>query len=111
MDRHFFISVSTFKSNSMGEELQSYVEQKYDQVVVHKDDFYDIKADIEKKMQELQEKYKRCKPFRITYSEFEDQYRVACPHITVKPDTDTDKVVLWLVSHYVRNAISGYGRP
>jgi len=76
----------------MGEELQSYVEQKYDQVVVHKDDFYDIKADIEKKMQELQEKYKRCKPFRITYSEFEDQYRVACPHITVKPDTDTDKV-------------------
>ena len=45
MDRHFFISVSTFKSNKMGEEFQSYVEQKYQHVVVHKDDFYGIKAD------------------------------------------------------------------
>ena len=111
MDRHFFIYVSTFKSNKMGEELQSYVEQKYQNVVVHKDDFYGIKADIQQKMQELEEKYKRCKPFRITYNEFSDRDRVKCPHITVKPNTNTDKVVLLLVTYYVRNAIIEYRRP
>ena len=111
MDRHFFLSVSTYKSNKMGEELQSYVEKKYHNVVVHKDDFYYIKADIQQKMQELEEKYKRCKPFRIIYNEFSDRDRVECPHITVKPDTDTDKVVLCLRSEYVRNAILEYRRP
>lgn len=35
MDRHFFISVSTYKSNRMGEELSSYVENKYHHMVVH----------------------------------------------------------------------------
>lgn len=111
MDRHFFISVSTYKSNRMGEELQSYVEQKYHHVVVHKDDFFDIKADIEKKMEELQEKYKRCKPFRFKYMEFTDRYGVECPNITVRPDNDTDQVVLGLRTSYVRNAILEYRRP
>lgn len=111
MDRHFFISVSTCKSNRMGEELQSYVELKYHHMVVHKDDFYDIKADIENKMEELQEKYMRCKPFRVIYMEFRDCHGVECPNITVRPDNDTDKVVLCLRSSYVRNAILEYRRP
>ena len=111
MDRHFFISVSKFKSNKMGEELQSYVEQKYHQVVVHKDDFYDIKADIEWKMQELQEKYKRCRPFRIIYIEFSDRYGVECPYVKVKPDGDTEEITLYLSTSYVRNAILEYRRP
>lgn len=111
MDRHFFISVSTYKSNRMGEELSSYVENKYHHMVVHKNDFFDIKADIQEKMQELEEKYKRCKPFRITFYEFRDRYGVECPDITVRPDTDTDKIVLCLRSDYVRNAILDYRRP
>lgn len=111
MDRHFFISVSTYKSNRMGEELSSYVENKYHHMVVHKNDFFDIKADIQEKMQELEEKYKRFKPFRITFYEFRDRYGVECPDITVRPDTDTDKVVLYLRSDYVRNAILEYRRP
>jgi len=111
MDRHFFISVSTYKSNRMGEELSSYVENKYHHMVVHKNDFFDIKADIQEKMQELEEKYKRCRPFRITFYEFPDRYGVECPDITVRPGTDTDKVVLCLRSDYVRNAILEYRRP
>lgn len=111
MDRHFFLTVSTYKSNRMGEELSSYVEEKYHHVVVHKDDIYDIKADIQAKMQELEEKFKRCKPFRITFYGFRDRYGVECPDITVRPDTDTDKIVLCLRSDYVRNAILEYIRP
>ena len=89
----------------MGEELSSYVEKKYHHIVVHKNDFFDIKADIQAKMQELEEKYKRCKPFCITFYESRDRYGVECPDITVRPDTDTDKVVLCLRSEYVRNEI------
>lgn len=111
MDRHFFISVSIYKSNRMGDELSSYVENKYHHMVVHKNDFFDIKADIQEKMQELEGKYKRCKPFRITFYEFPDFYGVKCPDITVRPDTDTDKIVLCLRSDYVRNAILEYRRP
>ena len=111
MDRHFFISVSTYKSNRMGEKLSSYVEQKYHHMVVRKDDFYDIRADIQEKMRELEEQFKRCRPFRITFYEFHDRYGVECPDITVRPDTDTDKVVLCLRSEYVRNAILEYRRP
>lgn len=111
MDRHFFLTVSTYKSNRMGEELSSYVEEKYHHVVVHKDDIYDIKADIQAKMQELEEKFKRCKPFRITFYGFRDRYGVECPDITVRPDTDTDKIVLYLRTDHVRNAILEYRRP
>ena len=60
---------------------------------------------------ELEEKYKRCKPFRITFYEFPDSYGVKCPYITVRPDTDTDKIVLCLRSDYVRNVILEYRRP
>lgn len=67
----------------MGEELSSYVEKKYHHMVVHKNDFFDIKADIQAKMQELEEKYKRYKPFRITFYEFRDRYGVECPDIIV----------------------------
>ena len=61
--------------------------------------------------QELEEKFKRCKPFRITFYGFRDRYGVECPDITVRPDTDTDKIVLCLRSDYVRNAILEYRRP
>ncbi len=111
MDRHFFISVWTYKSNRMGEELISYVVNKYHHTVVHKDDFFDIKADIQAKIQELEEKYKRCKPLCIYSNKFSDCYGVDSPHIVVRPDTDTDKVVFRLNSIYVRNDILEYKRP
>ena len=95
----------------MGEELSSYVEEKYHHVVIHKDDIYDIKADIQAKMQELEEKFKRCKPFRITFYGSRDRYGVECQDIAVRSDTDTDKTVLFLRSDYVRNAILEYRRP
>jgi hypothetical protein len=95
----------------MGEELSSYVEEKYHHMVVSENDFLKIKEDIQAKMHELEEKYKRCKPFRITFFETSDRFGYVCPYITVRPDTDTDKIVLHLASHHVRNAIFGYRRP
>lgn len=112
MDRHFFISVWTYKSNKMGEELSSYVVNKYHHTVVDKNYFFDIKADIEAKKQELEKKYKKCKPFRITSNKFSDYYGVECPRIVVRPDnTNPDKIVFCLNSDYVRNDILDYRRP
>lgn len=111
MDRHFFISVYACKSNRMGEELGSYVVEKYHHMVIHEDDIYDIKADIQAKMQVLEEKYKRCKPFRIRFCGYPDRYKVECPHIIVLPDYDTDKTVLSISTEYIRNDILEYRRP
>lgn len=112
MDRHFFISVWAYKSNKMGDELSSYVENKYHHTVVHKNDFLDIKADIQAKMQELEKKYKRCKPFRISFYESGDRYGDDCPRIVVRPNNIiTDKIVFCLRSDSVRNDILDYRRP
>lgn len=111
MDKHYFLSVYTYKSNSMGAELSKYVYEKYNHVVVSSDDIYDVKDDIQSKMRELEEQYKRCKPFRFEYRELRSSHDEIIPYIVVKPDTDTDKVVLYINAIYIRNAILDYRRP
>lgn len=111
MDRHFFLHVWTYKSNRMGNELSEYVYEKYNHVVVSSDDIYNVKYDIEMKMRELEDRYPRCKPFRLVYNEFRGRYGEKEPNIQVKPDTDTDKVVFNIHADYVRNAILEYRRP
>lgn len=111
MDRHYFISVYTCNSNRMGEELGSYVYEKYHHTVIHKDDFFNIKADIQDKMLELEDKYKRCKPFRIKLFGFSEPFGIKCPYIIVQPDNDTNKAAFILSSQYIRNDILEYRRP
>ena len=111
MDKHYFLSVWTQKSNSMGNELSDYVYNKYNHVVVSSDDIHNVKDDIQMKMRELEEQNKRCKPFRFIYNEFRGRYGEKEPNIRVKPDNDTDKFVFSIHSDYIRNAILEYRRP
>lgn len=111
MDKHYFLSVYTYKSNSMGNELSNYVFEKYNHVVVSADDIYNVKDYIKMKMRELEEQNKRCKPFRLVYREFRGSYGEMEPHIMVKKDIDTDKVVFSIHADYIRNAILEYRRP
>lgn len=74
MDKWLFIEVQTYQSvNNMGRELAQYVYDKYDQTVVHKDCIPDINQDIILKMDELQHKYPRCKPFKHEARKYEDR--------------------------------------
>lgn len=75
MDKWLFIEVQTYLSvNNMGRELAQYVYDKYDQTVVHKDCVPDIQSDILAKMEELQKKYPRCKPFKHETRKYEDRH-------------------------------------
>lgn len=111
MDKHFFLSVATYMSNRMGTELSKYVYEKYNHVVVSADDINDVKYDIQMKMRELEDEYTRCKPLRFEYNEFRGFYGEKEPHIMIKSDIDTGKVVLYIHADFVRNAILEYRRP
>ena len=95
----------------MGNELSAYVYDKYNHVVVSADDIHNVKDDIQMKMRELEEQNKRCKPFRFVHRESRGSYGEMEPHIMVKPDTDTYKVVFSIHADYIRNAILEYRRP
>lgn len=95
----------------MGNELGTYVYEKYNHVVVSADDIQDVKYDIQMKMRELEDQYKRCKPFRFVYNEFRSIYGEMEPNIKVQPDYDTDKAVFAIHADYIRNAILEYRRP
>ena len=104
MDRYFFIEVQTYRSvNKMGLELGSYVYERYDQKVVHQDCMSDIAADIKKKMEELQERYPRCKPFKYEHRRYIDRYSVTNYEIWVKPDNpQNDNYVFSLDTKFIR---------
>ena len=104
MDRFFFIEVQTYKSvNKMGLELGEYVYDRYDQTVVHQDCMYDIASDIKKKMEELHEKYPRCKELIFEHSGYTDKYNVTTDDISVKPGNQyNDNYVFILRSKYIR---------
>lgn len=70
----------------MGKELGQYVFEKYDQSVVHVNCIFDIAADIKEKMQELSEKYPKCRPFKYEFVPHRDRYREYAPDISVKPE-------------------------
>ena len=106
MEKMYFITVSDMKSNSMGEHLAAYVKENYDHAAVTTSGIQAVKADIEKKMAELQNIYKRCKPFRLVYFTSRDLYGVDCPHITVRPDNDSDRVVVYLSCKSIRHLIT-----
>lgn len=111
MDKHYFISVVTYKSNSMGNELNTYVYEKYNHVVVSADNIYNIKYDIQMKMMKLEEQNKRCRPFLFDYIENRGIYGEIEPHFTVESETGTGKITLHVHFTYIRNAILKYRRP
>lgn len=86
MDKWLFIEVQTYLSvNKMGRELAQYVYDKYDQAVVHKDCIPDIQLDILDKMNELQQKFPRCKPFKHELREYKDRRHQKVFDISVGP--------------------------
>ena len=104
MDRWFFIEVQTYRSvNKMGLELGEYVYDRYDQTAVHQDCMSDIAADIQAKMEELQEKYPRCREFLFEHRGYSDKYDVTTDDIYVKPSNQyNDNYVFILRSKYIR---------
>ena len=102
----YYVTVSDYKSNRMGEQLAAYVKENYDHAAVAADEIQAVKADIEKKMAELQSIYKRCKPFRLVYFTYRDLYGVDCPHITVRPDTENERVAVSLGCESIRHLIT-----
>ena len=102
----YYVTVSDYKSNSMGEQLAAYVKENYDHAAVTTSGIQAVKADIEKKMAELQSIYKRCKPFRLGYFTYSDIYGVDCPHITVRPDNDSERVIVTLRCESIRHLIT-----
>lgn len=104
MDTWLFIEVQTYQSvNKMGLELGKYVEKRYDQAVVHKDCIYDISADIKQKMEELQEKYPRCRPFKFEKGVYVDRYQEKIIDLSAKPDNPyNDNYVFILRTKFVR---------
>ena len=106
MEKMYYVTVSDMKSNRMGEQLAAYVKENYDHAAVTTSGIQAVKADIEKKMAELQNIYKRCKPFRLVYFTSRDLYGVDCPHITVRPDTENGRVVVTLNCKSIRHLIT-----
>lgn len=104
MDKWFFIEVQTYQSvNKMGLELGEYVEKRYDHTVVHKNCIDDISADIKQKMEELQEKYPRCRPFKLEKGVHVDRYQEIIIDLSAKPDNPyNDNYVFILRTKFVR---------
>lgn len=97
MDKYYFIEVQRFLSvNNMGLDLGRYVEDKYNHAVIHADCMYDIKADITAKMEELQEKYTRCRPFDFRHSIYKDRIRGDHEDISIAANRELGKYVLFL---------------
>jgi hypothetical protein len=103
MDRFLFVEVQTYASvNSMGHELGKYAYDRYDQVVVHANCIYDIKNDLLRKAEELQEKYPRCKPLKFDLREYTDRYKEKVYDISFKPDSQyNDNFVFILRTKHV----------
>lgn len=103
MDKYYYISVMAYQSvNKMGLELGKYVSKRYDQAVVHANCFYGIKADIQQKMQELQEKYPRSRPFEMKINERKDKYGESYNDICVSANSDIDKHIFVMNVSVVR---------
>ena len=109
--KHCFITVRTYLSvNNMGLELGKYVENKYNHTVVAADSFAAVQADIEEKMVELEEKYPRCRPFRIITSTHCDKYGHTNDDIAVKPDNAyNDNYVFIMDTTVIRNEVEVKG--
>lgn len=104
MDRFYFITVMAYQSvNNMGQELNKYVVERYDQAVVHDNCIYGIKADIEQKMNELQVKYPRCRPFELIFSDRKDKYSETYSDIYVTANKEIDKHVFVMNVSVVRH--------
>lgn len=104
MDKYYFISVMAYQSvNNMGLELNKYVVDRYDQAVVHANCINDIKADIEQKMQELQEKYPRSRPFKLIVNDRKDKYGESYKDLYVTANKDIDKHIFVMNVSVVRN--------
>ena len=104
MDKYYFISVMAYQSvNNMGLELNKYVVGRYDQAVVHANCIYGIKADIEQKMVELQEKYPRSRPFKLIVNDRKDKYGEPFSDIHVTANKDIDKHVFVMNVSVVRH--------
>ena len=104
MDKYYYISVMAYQSvNNMGLELNKYVVKRYDQAVVHANCIYDIKADIEKKMEELQEKYPRSRPFELIVNDRKDKYGELYKDLYVTANKDIDKHIFVMNVSVVRN--------
>ena len=103
MDSYCFIEVQTYASvNKMGLELGQYVYDRYDQVVVHENCKYSIKADILQKAEELKEKYPRCRPFKIDWRDYMGRYGFVFD-ISAKPDNQyNDNYVFILRTSHIR---------
>lgn len=104
MDKYYFISVMAYQSvNNMGLELNKYVVERYDQAVVHANCIYGIKADIEQKMGELQEKYPRSRPFKLIVNDRKDKYGESYIDLYVTANKDIDKHVFVMNVSVVRH--------
>lgn len=91
MDKFYFITIMAYQSvNKMGLKLGEYVSKRYDQVVVHADCMDDIKADIQKKMRELEMEFPRSRPFELTVTERYDKYKAKYTDIRVSANSATD---------------------
>lgn len=103
MDKFYFIEVMAYQSvNKMGLELGEYVKKRYDKAVVHANCIYGIKADIEQKIQELQEKHPRCRPFELIVSERDNIYGETYKDISVAANKSIDSYVCILNVQVVR---------
>ena len=104
MDKYYYISVMAYQSvNNMGLELNKYVVKRYDQAVVHANCINDIKADIEQKMGELQEKYPMSRPFELIVNERKDKYGESYKDLYVTANKDIDKHIFIMNVSVVRH--------
>lgn len=104
MDKFYFISVMAYQSvNNMGLELNKYVVDRYDQAVVHANCINDIKVDIEQKMQELQVKYPRSRPFKLIVNDRKDKYGEQYKDLYVTANKDIDKHIFVMNVSVVRH--------
>lgn len=104
MDKYYFISVMAYQSvNNMGLELNKYVVDRYDQAVVHANCINDIKADIEQKMQDLQEKYPRSHPFKLIVNDRKDKYGESYKDLYVTANKVIDKHIFVMNVSIVRH--------
>ncbi len=111
MNKHYFLTVRTYKSvNSMGEALAHYVEKKYDRIVVAADRFEEVVKDVRDKQLKLEKEYPRCKPFLYNRYQTKDRYGHEEEHVFVKPDnTYNDNVVYSIETDVIRNEVEVKG--
>lgn len=88
MDRYYFIEVQAYKSvNNMGLELGQYVYDRFNWMAVHEGCIDDIVNEIKEKMEELEGKYPKCRPFKFNQRIYTDLYHETEYDISAKPDS------------------------